>query len=453
MLLASCALPTSKAPASRVEVPAGFQEQPRGGAPVTAVQLKQWWQAWQDPLLDRLIEQALQTNTDVRSAQERVAEARSMVTVVESALYPTVAASGGIWGGAADWHVPALLSSVEPGMHGYWEGLGASWEPDVFGARHADAAAARAVSLSIQERLAGTRITVAADVAENYHEARGLQRRLQVLDEGIAALEELLRYARARYESGQALSYDVDRVREQLDAERAKRPVLASLLEMRRRRIAVLTGRAPEDAPVLAPPGPFSVPAPPTGLLPAEVLARRPDVQARAALVEADAARLKSAKADLLPRFAIDFLGGNGEIKLDGLPSIGGTGGLASLSAYLPIFTAGRIRANIAATDARLEAAAADYDGAVLQALADVENAYRLRTALDQRSTSLQAALTGARRNQQASIALYEAGRKTLQDVLDARLAALQEQDDLVQNEMGRATATVQLYRALGGGW
>lgn len=66
-------------------------------------------------------------------------------------------------------------------------------------------------------------------------------------------------------------------------------------------------------------------------------------------------------------------------------------------------------------------------------------------------AASLQAALTGARRNEQASIALYEAGRKTLQDVLDARLAALQEQDDLVQNEMGRASATVQLYRALGG--
>ena len=139
-----------------------------------------------------------------------------------------------------------------------------------------------------------------------------------------------------------------------------------------------------------------------------QVLERRPDVQARAALVQAHAARLHSAKTDLLPRFGMQFLGGDAELHFAGLPSFGATGGLVGLSAYLPVFNRGRIRANIAATDARLNAAVADYDAGVLKALEDVENAYRMRSALDQRSASLAAALNFARRNEDASSALYE---------------------------------------------
>ncbi len=242
-------------------------------------------------------------------------------------------------------------------------------------------------------------------------------------------------------------------VREQLSLERAKRPPLVALIEARRRRLAVLLGKPPEAAPTLPQPAPFNVPAAPIGLMPVQVVERRPDVQARVALVRAHAARLQSARTDLLPRFGIQFLGGDAELHFEGLPNFGATGGLIGLSAYLPVFNHGRIRANIAANDARLEEAVADYDAAVLKALEDVENAYRRRSALDQRSTSLASALSAARRNEGASKDLYEGGRKEFRDVLDDRLQALNDEDELVQAEMGQATATVQLYRALGGGW
>ena len=215
----------------------------------------------------------------------------------------------------------------------------------------------------------------------------------------------------------------------------------------------MLAGKPPESAADLPPPIAFNIPPSPIGFVPVQVLERRPDVQARAAQARAYAARLESARADLLPRFGIQFLGGDGELHFDGLPNFGATGGLINLTAYLPVFTAGRIRANIAASDARLNAALADYDATVLKALEDVENAYRLRNALDQKTQSLAAALAAAHRNEAASTALYESGRKTLRDVLEDRLAALNDEDHLVQTQMGRATATVQLYRALGGGW
>ena len=450
--LAACVLPAADIPPSSVVVPAAFEQGAGRGVPQAAGDLSQWWKVWRDAALDDLVRAALDSNTDIRIAETRVAEARSLVTIAESALYPTVAADGGLWRSKINVQSPPALSGRTIGFDGYWGGLGASWEPDIFGGRHADAEAARAAEAGAEERLNGARMTVAADVAENYFEARGLQMRLAVLDRGIATIEQLQRYVEARYVAGHALAYDVDLVREKLAAQRAKRPPLASLFDMRRRRLAVLAGAPPEAAPDLAPGHLFIVPPPPKGL-PVEMLERRPDVRAQADLVAANAARLRSAKADLLPRFGVEFLGGDGRLHFDGLPGLSGTGGLVALTAYLPIFTAGRIQANIAASDARLVGAVADYDKAVLKALEDVENAYGLRNALDRRHKLLLAALAAARRNEQVAVGLYEGGRKTMQDVLDARINALNDEDERVQVEMGQATATVQLYRALGGGW
>jgi len=451
-----------KPPPSQVTVPGAFEERAPEGRPSSEQELAQWWTVWHDPVLAQLITEALQANTDIRIAQRRVAEARAMVTVAESALYPTVSASGAVLGGGADWRVatspsttlPAVLDTAGAGFYGGALGLGASWEPDVWGGRAADVKAAQAVEVTAVQSLNGARVTVVADVAENYQEARGLQLRLDVLDRGIATLVDLLSYVDARYGSGQAFAYDADLVREQLALQRAKREPLIALIQARRRRLAVRVGKPPEAAARLPAPTPYIyIVPPPNGYVPVQGLERRPDVQARAALVQAHAARLQSAKTDLLPRFGMQFLGGDAELHFAGLPSIGATGGLVGLSAYLPVFNRDRIRANIAATDARLNAAVADYDAGVLKAPEDVENAYRMRSALDQRSTSLAAALDFAQRNEDASTALYEGGRKTFRDVLDTRTAALDDEDQLVQPQMGQATATVQLYRALGGGW
>jgi NodT family efflux transporter outer membrane factor (OMF) lipoprotein len=457
-LLCGCVHPV-KAPPSKLAAPAKFDEQMPADVVTREQDLEKWWTAWHEPALDSLINEALAANTDIRAAEAHVAEARAMTTVAESALYPTLFAQGTAWGAAAHWRAPTIplppgsTSTLSNGAYGSLAGLGASWEPDVFDRNHADVAAARAISAATVHSLHGAHVTAVADVAENYHEARGLQLRIDVLDRGIATLERLLSYAEARYQSGQAFTYDMDLVREQLELQRARRPPLLALLEARRRRLAVLCGKPPESMVTLPQMAPFNIPSAPTGLMPVQMLERRPDVQARAELVRAQTARLQSAQTDLLPRFGISFLGGDGELHFQGLPHFGATGGLLSLNAYLPVFTAGRIRANIAANDARLVGAVADYDASVLKALEDVENAYRLRSALDQRSTSLTTALNTARRNETASTDLYEHGRKTFRDVLDDRLSALNDEDELVQAEMGQATATVQLYRALGGGW
>jgi NodT family efflux transporter outer membrane factor (OMF) lipoprotein len=455
ILLAGCKVFETTAPAPQVSTPEAFDEVPANGARFSSQDLARWWTVWRDPILNRFIRDALDANTDLRIAQARVNEARSLATIAESALYPTVGAQAGQWGGAAQWRNP-LVTLIPGGSHtfdAHLAGVAATWEPDIFEGRADDAEAARAAALSVEEQLNGARTIVVAEVAENYQEARGLQRRLAVLDASIAAFEQLLRYAEARYAAGQALAYDVTEVRERLESQRAKRPVLVSLIDTRERRLAVLKGRVPEKIEGLPPPGGFTAPPVPSGQMPSDVLERRPDVRARALLVRAQVATLSSAKTDLLPRFQVNFFGGDGRLHFEGLPGLQGTGGLAGLTVQLPIYTAGRIEANIAANDARLEQAAADHDKSVLQALEEVEGAYGRRVGFDKRGADIRQALENARRNEKASIGLYEGGRKTFDDAVKAKLDAFERNDELIETQMGQAAATVQLYLALGGGW
>ena len=374
---------------------------------------------------------------------------------MESALYPTVGAQGGQWGGAMQWNNP-LVNLIPGGSHtfdAHLAGAAAGWEPDIFEGHADDAEAARAAALSVEEQLNGARMIVVAEVAENYQEARGLQRRLAVLDASIATLEQMLRYVEARYAAGQALAYDVTEVRERLESLRGKRPVLVSLLDVRQRRLAVLTGRVPEKIERLSPPGTFAAPAVPRGQLPSDVLERRPDVRARALLVRAQVAKLSSAKTDLLPRFQISFFGGDGRLHFEGLPGLQGTGGLVGLTAQLPIFTAGRIEANIAANDARLEQAAADHDKSVLRALEEVRRA----SAEDSVSTNAPR-ISGKRSRTRSAMkkrpsAYTKGDARRFGDAVNAKLDAFERSDELVQTQMEQAAATVQLYLALGGGW
>ncbi|WP_018268406.1 TolC family protein [Methylosinus sp. LW4] len=442
-------------PSPTVVAPASFDETSSIGAPSASLDLAHWWIVWRDPLLDRLIAEALAGNPDLRIAKARVEEARALVTVAESALYPTLGADAGLWEADVKWRNPVVdfIPGKARRVDAHIGGLTASWEPDIFGGRSYDAEAARANAAGVEEQSNGARMIVVSEVAQNYQDTKGLQRRLLVLDHSVETLGKLLRYVEARYQAGQALAYDVTLVRERLETQRSKRPDLLSALETRQRRLAVLTGRPPEPPVSLPAPGPFLIPSPPRGQLPSEVLERRPDVRARVDVVRARIASLTSAKTDLLPRFQIEFLGQDGRLHFQGIPGLQGTGGLVGLTAHLPIFTAGRIEANIAANDARLEAAVADYDKSVLQALEDVENAYGRRRGLDRRSERLYAALIGARRNHQASRGLYEGGRKTFGDVLNAELDVFERENDLLETQMAQSAVTIQLYRALGGGW
>ena len=453
--------------------------------------LDRWWRLWGDARMNALIERALAASPDIRAAQANLRAARALADVAESALYPTAVAAAAAGAGTADWrnasawrtlappYSAALPSSAD--ARGLAAGVGAVWEADVFGARRADASAARAAAAIAQERLHGAHMLVAAEAASNWREALALAQRLSILDAATATAAQLHGYAQARLAAGQARAADVAAAQARLAGLQAARPALQALLLTRRQRLAALCGQppgqpdtalaallpdvpnapnAPAAAPeaaaaseAAAPPEPSAPPAPPSGQLPSSVLARRPDVRARQQAVQARAAQLKSLKAELLPSFGIVFLGNEGRLDFSGLPRASGAGGLIGLRVSLPLFTAGRLQAQARAGDARLHAAVAEYDRAVLDALQEVEAAYAARAALDARVESLRAARQSAARRASGLQALYQAGERQRDAPLQARLELAEADDALAQARMQQASASIRLYQALGGGW
>lgn len=475
-------------PPAQARVPDAFSAPAAQAAGGPQQDLGRWWRLWGDARMNALIERALAASPDIRAAQANLRAARALADVAESALYPTAVAAAAAGAGTADWrnasawrtlappYSAALPSSAD--ARGLAAGVGAVWEADVFGARRADASAARAAAAIAQERLHGAHMLVAAEAASNWREALALAQRLSILDAATATAAQLHGYAQARMAAGQARAADVAAAQARLAGLQAARPALQALLLTRRQRLAALCGQPPgqpdaalaallpdvPEAPetpnasaaaseTAAPPEPSAPPAPPSGQLPSSVLARRPDVRARQQAVQARAAQLKSLKAELLPSFGIVFLGNEGRLDFSGLPRASGAGGLIGLRVSLPLFTAGRLQAQARAGDARLHAAVAEYDRAVLDALQEVEAAYAARAALDARVESLRAARQSAARRASGLQALYQAGERQRDAPLQARLELAEADDALAQARMQQASASIRLYQALGGGW
>lgn len=463
--LCGCAVVRVDMPAQGVTPPDRFAEAP--AEPGTALpDTARWWRQVPDPTLHALIERGLQANADVRIALARVKEARGVSSQAESALYPTLTGFGGIGRNRQDIlpstpdGLPVPLPDVRVPISRFdGFGLAAAWEVDLFGRRRSDIDAAREAELAQTERVHGAQLLVAGDIAANYAEARAIEHRLGVLDRVEATLQMLLRYVQGRFNAGQASRADIDRVQSQLASVQGQRAPLQGLLASRLRRLAVLSGQTPDALTALPAPtaaAPADARVIPTALptvLPSSVLEQRPDVRGTARQVRALAARLGSAKAELLPSFYLGFL------NTDGRLSIGDNlGARDQFTAWgvgmrLPIFEGGRIRARIASADARLEAAAVQHEQAVLTALEDVENAYAMRHALDQRATQLTASLQHGNDAARHAQRLFEQGSTLLQPALEARLAALQREDELIQTQAARARATIAFYQAIGGGW
>ena len=453
----------------RIDVPPQFSqaEAARGSADIA-----RWWRQWHDPVLSGLIEQGLQQSPNVQIAVSRLNEARATSRMARADLGPQAGLSGsaGIVRGEIDnplsegsrallgqFPQTGALADSRQSVKGnsLLGGASASWEPDIFGGKRSDADAAAYAALGVQEQLYGAQMLVAGDIADHYFSARAAQKRLQTASQNIAVMQRMAQYVQGRFQAGQATRYEVNEVQSRLAAVRAQQSTIQSEYDAAARAIAVLTGQTPQSfrlpessVNVLA-----QQPAAPEGQTPQGMLERRPDIRAHAAQVNAYAAKLASAKADLLPRFTINFLGQGGRIEVDGDSALKGWGSLLSVGIQMPIFTNGRIQANIAAADARLQTALLQYDQTVLRALGEVDNAYQAQAALERQNRLLADAQQQAARQAADAQKLFRHGNKTLDEALRAQLGEQEMADNLTRSQLARAQMTVNLYKALGGGW
>ncbi|MDI1261352.1 TolC family protein [Aquabacterium sp.] len=466
-LLPACTSVRVAVPAMQEALPTQMDAATARPAGSAMPDLSRWWAGLEDPVLSGYIEEGLKNNLDVRVALARIKEARAYLRVAESAYYPTVAAVAGASRGRQEtpspvqgqlnlpFPLPPLdmpPTKTQGNTHAF--GLDAVWEIDIFGARHSDADMVGELVMGAHEQKHGAQLMVASDIATNYFEARGAERRLGLLYQGVTVAQRLHLYASGRFNAGQTTASEVDRAALQLDFTESQIEPLKAKLQSHVRRIAVLMGHVPESLKVL-PLQPVSshLPTELPEVLPSDVLERRPDVRGAARKVRSQAAKLGSAKAELFPKFYLGFGVLSGRIHPDHIEGRNFSIQSMGIGMRLPLLEGGRIRANIAANEAQLEGVAVQYEQTVLAALEDVENAYTAKKSFDVRFEKLGNSARLARKVAEHKHALFVNGQELLQAALEAEATALQREDETIQVNVSQALYTVLLYKALGGGW
>ncbi len=274
-------------------------------------------------------------------------------------------------------------------------GFDASWEIDVFGGVKRDKEAALADVQAAEEGRREALVTLLADVGRNYLELRGTQQQIRILEETLASQQDTLDIAKARFDAGLGTELDVARAEGLLQANGAERPVLERQARQAIYRISVLLGKHPSalagelEPPADIPPVPPEIPL----ALPSELLSRRPDLKRAERELAAATARIGVARADLFPRFSI--LGSFGRRSEDASDFTKGSAQFWNIvpAVRWPIFSGGRIRANVEVQNARQEQALLQYEKDILTALEEVENALSAHTRERSREASLKAAV------------------------------------------------------------
>lgn len=417
-----------------------------------------WWGQFGDPQLTGLIEQALAEAPSLAEAEARLAEARAGRAAVTGAGLPQVQASGRANENriSENGQFPASRIPGFPTEYTMFDlGFDASWEPDFWGrqARSEEAAAAQE-GTAVAARDAAL-VTLTAEIARSYVELRSAQSALTATQAGADARQQLAELARLLAEAGEGNRLEAERAEADALAERARIPLAQARAAAAAFRIAALLGQPPETmASLLLNPAP--IPAPPPEIMVgvrSDLLTRRPDVRSAERALAAATAQIGVATADLFPRFSLIGGLGSQSRSVDGLADIGSVRFSIGPQFSWPIFSGGRIRAQIAAADARADAAAARYGGAVAEALADSETAIN---RLAQTHFNEELAVQSLAREQQAltlAEARFAAGEDSRLDLARARLAVIGRGQVMSEARANNAQAAIALFKALGGGW
>ncbi|HVM62687.1 MAG TPA: efflux transporter outer membrane subunit [Verrucomicrobiae bacterium] len=463
-LSAGCAVgPDYHAP--KVNTPANWSEAQLGGTTNSAVQIVEWWRTFHDPELNSLIERAVTTNYDLRIADGRLREARALRAGTAWDLGPTIN------GGAGYTDVRQSKNSlpfVTTGPVGsqissnylfnydlYDAHFDASWEIDVFGGRRRALERASALVSSLQEERHDILISVLAEVARNYVDVRDAQQRLAIANKNIAAQQEAVDIARARFRAGLASELDVKQADVLLATTQSQVPMIETAFKAGVHRLGVLLGREPgallRELETVAP-IPSTPPEVPVGL-PSDLLRRRPDVRRAERELAAATANIGVQTAELFPKFSLTGVAGFQSFGVGDWFSGGSKYWSAGPTVTWRLLDYGHVRSQIQTANAQAEQSLAVYDRTVLEALEDVENAMVAYAQEQVRHRTLQDAVDASRSAVEISNQLYKNGLTSFLDVVDAERSLYQAEDALVQSERTVTADLVTLYKALGGGW
>lgn len=416
--------------------------------------LDRWWLRLRDPLLNRLIEQAVDANPDVAKAKAAVREARATVQQTRAGLFPSVTGSASVSDNKTSAGSGSAVADTAP--YTLHQGsFDSSWELDLFGGTQRNIEAAVRGQQSAEEDLRDTLVTLIGDVAAYYVEARGYQARIALAQRTSVSQRDTEKLTRSKYEAGSGNAVDLAKATAQAATTEANVPTYRAALAADIHRLGILLGRPPDgvaslmarSAPVPAPRMPL-----PTGL-PADLLASRPDVASAERKLAQATAKIGAAEADRYPAVSLTGSVGTSALRAGDLAKYSTISWSVGPAITVPVFDAGKRLATVKIAEAQRDQAFATFHSTLLAALEDVENALVSISQERVRGVKLAEAAKNYREAARLSRSLFETGSASFIDVLDAERSLYSAEDSLIQSKVSAAKNYISLAKALGGGW
>ena len=412
-----------------------------------------WWLQFQDPVLDGLIAEALAHNLSVQIAAANVEQAAAVLTQAKAPLYPQASygAEGTKQRGSETGATP-VPSYVPNPQTSYQVLAGASWEIDLWGRIRRLSEAARAQMLATEEARRGVVLSLVASVANGYLQLRAFDEQLVIATRTKEAYAESVRLFELQFQHGLKSRMTVEQARTQYETAAAVVPQVEAQIAQTENALSILLGRNPGPIPRGRPVDALVLPEVPAGV-PSQVLERRPDVrQAEQKLVAANA-QIGAAKALYFPTISLTGAYGTASADLDNL--FKGPSRIWSYAGSVvgPIFTGGAIRAGVRQAEAARKAAELGYVAAIQSAFADVDDALVSRQKLAEQLAAQGRLVVAAREYARLARLQFDGGVAPYMTVLQAQQALFPAELNEVQTRASLFASTVNVYKAMGGGW
>jgi outer membrane protein, multidrug efflux system len=448
LLLAGCATSLPKVDEAKLPpVPAEFKENWAIAAPAAAQPRGEWWKAFNDPVLDGLVERAGRTNASIEIAAARLRQARAFVRATDADRSLQVGV------GASAQRAQGFVGGNDgPARSLFLAGADLSYEVDLFG-RLSHASNAAALDAQAREALLqSTRLLIQAQVAQTYLALRALDDERALVRRTVLTFRETHALTERRWRAGDVAELDVARAATEVAATESE----ALALDRRRAELehglAVLLGEVPSAFQVTPDEWKSELPLVPAGV-PSTVLTRRPDVSAAQNQMLATQARVGVAKAAYFPNVSLTGFGGYASTDISELFQWSSRAWLLGAFASLPLLDGGRRKAGVESASADLDGAVATYREQILVAFKDVEDQLAALRLLSEQSEAQARAVASSSRTTSLSDARYRAGYVSQLELLDAQRSELRNRREALQVRSARYQSTVALVRALGGGW
>jgi NodT family efflux transporter outer membrane factor (OMF) lipoprotein len=423
----------------------------RPAEPADAAPRGAWWEVFRNPELDQLEPQVDISNQTLAQTLAVYNQARAFAQEAEAGLYPTVGIGGTISTNKQSAHRP-LRSANQPNYFGANTiDAQASYEVDVWGRIRDFVAAGKAAAQASAADLEEARLSLHAELANDYVTLRGLDEQITVLNHAVTAYGQALTLVQNRFRGDIASGVDVAQAQTQLDSAKSQISDVMSRRQLLEHAIATLIGQPAPAFSLAHSAVPIPQPSIPAGI-PSTLLQRRPDIAAAERQAASANQLVGVATAAFYPSFSLNLTAGlqNTGINLLGLPlsfwSLG-----PSVSA--PIFEGGLLRAELAGAKAAFDSASAAYRATVLNAFQEVEDNLALLHWLQQAIRDEDGAVAAAQRSVTMALTLYRDGAENYLQVIIAQTAELSAEQTALDLRTRRLQASVGLIRSTGGGW